>query len=217
MALLMAANISSSFSYADFTPVKPRKNRKNRPQRTELPISPPVIDALRAQLRADDWFAQCSHVIEREWTAKFSRSTNARVVCLGLGSPSASPIARTQLAFLVELSLTICGASYAVAYGTGTLRHHTVLFSAIIPDVICLYDPVFSADDSVLFSAMNMHVLPWANSAPEYALDKETPTLWFMPHCDMELYEALLRANWTPESLASCFLLGNQLQEYIDK
>lgn len=38
-----------------------------------------------------------------------------------------------------------------------------------------------------------------------------------MPHCDLELYEAVLRAIWNPESISKFLLLGNQLQEYIDK
>ena len=38
-----------------------------------------------------------------------------------------------------------------------------------------------------------------------------------MPHCDLELYEAVLRAIWNPEGISNFLLIGNQLQEYIDK
>lgn len=38
-----------------------------------------------------------------------------------------------------------------------------------------------------------------------------------MPHCDLELYEAVLRAIWNPKGISNFLLLGNQLQEYIDK
>ncbi|KIM49463.1 hypothetical protein M413DRAFT_438648 [Hebeloma cylindrosporum] len=37
-----------------------------------------------------------------------------------------------------------------------------------------------------------------------------------MPHCDLELYEAVLQGIWTQEGISNFFLLGNHLQEYID-
>lgn len=56
---------------------------------------------------------------------------------------------------------------------------------------------------------------PISLQSADYAL--EVPTIYFMPHCDLELYEAVLRAIWNPESISNFFLLGNQLQEYVDK
>ncbi len=44
------------------------------------------------------------------------------------------------------------------------------------------------------------------------------PTIVYMPHCDMELYENLLRANWKPHIDALKLLfIANQLSDYIDK
>ena len=45
----------------------------------------------------------------------------------------------------------------------------------------------------------------------------ETPTLLFMPHCDMGLYEALLRDNWSSERLCNLFLIGNLFSDYLVK
>ena len=38
-----------------------------------------------------------------------------------------------------------------------------------------------------------------------------------MPHCDMELYEALLKANWSKEGLGNLVLIGNNLADYLDR
>jgi hypothetical protein len=38
-----------------------------------------------------------------------------------------------------------------------------------------------------------------------------------MPHCDKELYDSILEANWTPDQLSNFILVGNRLAEYIDK
>lgn len=73
-------------------------------------------------------------------------------------------------------------------------------------------DPVFSAEDTALLTALNMRVF-----APGAAHALARPTLCFMPHCDIELYDALLRANWSALGLARLFLVGNALQEYIDR
>lgn len=111
---------SPSFSYSDFTPVKPRKKRHSRNGRTCPPL-PAILATLREQLRQEEWFAQCSRpsptatapciltypplsysveIIKTSWD-EFSAETPA-VLCLGLGSPSSSPVARIQLAFLTE-------------------------------------------------------------------------------------------------------------------
>jgi hypothetical protein len=39
----------------------------------------------------------------------------------------------------------------------------------------------------------------------------------FMPHCDIHVYEAVLRANWSPVALSRIYLLGNTLTDYITK
>ncbi|KAF9050656.1 hypothetical protein BDZ89DRAFT_1057104 [Hymenopellis radicata] len=38
-----------------------------------------------------------------------------------------------------------------------------------------------------------------------------------MPHCDMELHEDILRANWTPSSLRNLILVCNRLGDYVDR
>ena len=43
-------------------------------------------------------------------------------------------------------------------------------------------------------------------------------TIVYMPHCDMELYENLLRANWKPHTdTLKLLFIANQLSDYIVK
>ena len=45
----------------------------------------------------------------------------------------------------------------------------------------------------------------------------ETPTLVFMPHCGVKLYERFLRANWTDEGRGRMILVGNDLRAYVER
>jgi hypothetical protein len=101
---------------------------------------------------------------------------------------------------------------------------------------VSVYDPVFTAEDLSLFGALqirvltenraglkafcpenaNTHVgLPSSLQNAGYGL--ECPTICFMPHCDMELYENILKANWSPEKLSNLLFVSNRLLDYIDR
>lgn len=45
----------------------------------------------------------------------------------------------------------------------------------------------------------------------------EERTIVFMPHCDLQLYENLLRENWTRERLSNVVLIANRLSEYAER
>lgn len=45
----------------------------------------------------------------------------------------------------------------------------------------------------------------------------KTPTLVFMPHCDIELYDHFLRANWSEEGMGRVILVGNDLAAYVER
>ncbi|KIM49464.1 hypothetical protein M413DRAFT_108941 [Hebeloma cylindrosporum] len=130
---------SSTFMYSDFTTVKSRKKRKNK-----YPKAPPTSDLLaaaREEIRHSEWFAQCSQIIENAWktfsAVDASTSRTPKVLCLGLGSPSSSQIARVQLAFLAE-----------------TCKRLNVAH-----DMVFVYDPVFTPEDMELFTELQMIVL----------------------------------------------------------
>ena len=43
------------------------------------------------------------------------------------------------------------------------------------------------------------------------------PTIVYMPHCDLPLYENILRANGSRDRLGRLVLIANRLSEYIDR
>lgn len=85
-----------------------------------------------------------------------------------------------------------------------------------------MYDPLFQAQDLDLVAELGM-LLPTDNTVRRGACYADAqcghytltvPTFVYMPHCPRELYEALLRANWSSESLRDTVLCGNDLSHY---
>ncbi|KAF9009426.1 SRR1-domain-containing protein [Cyathus striatus] len=180
-------NLSSSFLYSEFTPVKSKKKRLNKFLKEQLsPLQ--QFQRVRDDLVNDTWFTQCQQILD---TTLNSSISSPNVLCLGLGSPATSHNARVQLAFLTELCDRL----------------------NIERDRVSVYDPIFTAEDLSLINELQIRALS-ENRSGDYPL--EDPTLCFMPHCDMELYESLLRANWSRERLSRLFLLANRLEEYVD-
>jgi len=179
----------STFSYSDFIPAKSAKKRKNKNVIAPLSTSHSLAQ-LRNQIRQEEWFTQCSHLLESSWRSLFSNEKPV-VLCLGLGSPSSSRIARAQLAFLTE----------------------TCQLLKVDHQDVSMYDPIFTTEDHLLFKELNMKVTT-NNDDVSYHLN--VPTICFMPHCDRHLYETLLRSNWNREQLSNMFLVGNHLEAYLE-
>ncbi|KAG6841672.1 hypothetical protein C0991_008310 [Blastosporella zonata] len=91
------APIASSF-YTDFKPVN-RKKRKSKSTRDKEPLLN-EIQHLRDQLGRDDWLPECQRLLSESFLAS---PMPEEALCLGLGSPSTSPTARVQLAFLLAM------------------------------------------------------------------------------------------------------------------
>ncbi|KAG5354207.1 hypothetical protein J132_02789 [Termitomyces sp. J132] len=92
---------STSF-YTDFIPVN-RKKRKNKSRPAKEPLLA-IIQRLRDELLSaqdNDWLPQCQQIITESFV---DRPAPEQIICLGLGSPAASPNARAQLAFLIVIS-----------------------------------------------------------------------------------------------------------------
>ncbi len=45
----------------------------------------------------------------------------------------------------------------------------------------------------------------------------ESPTIVFMPHCDLHLYDNFFRENWCKEQLSRVVLIANRLSEYAER
>ncbi|MDP2435238.1 MAG: hypothetical protein Q8P67_05805 [archaeon] len=129
-----------------------------------------------------------------------------RLVCYGIGPFGRSWRAQYQLACLLAIA------------------HHCRVAS------VELFDPVLSDAERALFPRC-MDILGLRTegegcrqplltclSDDEHASRRcQAPTLLFMPHCNKELYDNLIAANASsPELLANCLLLGNDLSLYRD-
>ncbi|KAI0374679.1 SRR1-domain-containing protein, partial [Pilatotrama ljubarskyi] len=180
------------FDYDDhFAPARTRKKRKNRPQ--AAPPSPDVLlDRASQELTESDWLREAQRPLRESLEEAFVASDAAPdVLCLGLGSPASSRDARAQLAFL----LAACDDL------------------SIDRTKVSVYDPVFAKEDLELLARLKLTPLP-ENRHASYGL--RSPTIVFMPHCDLHLYENLLRENWSRAHLANVLLIANRLSEYAE-
>jgi len=94
-----------------------------------------------------------------------------------------------------------------------------------------MYDPVFTDADRQLFQTLRIRCLDHIQASDfisgrnfkliaglqgaEHSL--ECPTILYMPHCDLKLYEMVIRANWTLEGLCNVVFLANRFRDYVDK
>ncbi|KAF9533500.1 hypothetical protein CPB83DRAFT_845366 [Crepidotus variabilis] len=211
---------SGSFTYSDFTTRKKKRNNKHQVSRTAPQTLSSSLPPLREKLLGEgEWFANCSRILSDAWKEFCATTTPTEqepstkcksdvvgLLCLGLGSPSASLNARVQLAFLTEACKIL----------------------DIALDLGLIYDPVFAEEDIAYFKTLQMKVLEPSDHTNDAHLNLNGPMVCFMPHCDMELYEALLRVNAgdksqdsgkrsdNESSLENVFLIGNSLQAYLD-
>ncbi|XP_021297037.1 protein SENSITIVITY TO RED LIGHT REDUCED 1 [Herrania umbratica] len=109
-----------------------------------------------------------------------------------------------------------------VIYGIGSIESHETprlqLSLAILMKRnfswigdIEVFDPVLSANESRVLEALGCSVLSLNEQGRRQAMK---PTLFFMPHCEAELYNNLLQSNWGIESLNRVALFGNSFETY---
>ncbi|KAI1787924.1 SRR1-domain-containing protein [Ganoderma leucocontextum] len=181
------------FGYEDhFTPARTRKKRKNRPP-ADSPSPTALLDRASEELARTGWLRDTKQALREsvEEAFAFNSGVAPDVLCLGLGSPSSSRDARAQLAFL----LAVCD----------DLR--------IAPTNVSVFDPVFTDQDHQLLTQLGLTELP-ENRMAHHRL--ESPTIAFMPHCDLHLYDNLFRENWSKEHLPRVLLIANRLSEYAE-
>ncbi|KAL3620253.1 sensitivity to red-light reduced protein [Castilleja foliolosa] len=74
-----------------------------------------------------------------------------------------------------------------------------------------VFDPIISLTESRVLMSLGCNVLSVNEQGRRQALK---PTLFFMPHCEAELYENLLEANWEVDKLKRMILFGNSFDAY---
>lgn len=180
---------SDKFAYEPFIRVNPRKKRRGKANKETL--SP--LDLLRRtkeDLSTDGtWVSDCEERLRFAFCDMCIKPR--KVLCLGLGSPAGSRDARAQLALLSRL------CSFA---DIGLMN-------------VSLYDPVFTGADVELFRVLGMQCF---NDRKDVQHSLDCPTILYMPHCDLVLYEMVLRTNWSRERLCSMVLVANNFYDYFE-
>ncbi|KAF8395662.1 hypothetical protein HHK36_019612 [Tetracentron sinense] len=72
-----------------------------------------------------------------------------------------------------------------------------------------VFDPVLSTTETRVLEALGCSVLSVNEQARRKALK---PTFFFMPHCDIRLYNNLLQENWQAELLNHTVVFGNSFK-----
>ncbi|KAJ2776619.1 hypothetical protein GGI18_004319 [Coemansia linderi] len=109
------------------------------------------------------------------------------IVCYGIGS-LATQVSQWQLALVLLINEDLNMGMWA-------------------------YDPVAIASDCETLDRFGVSII----AENEQAKRKVTKrTLFFMPHCEEFLYNNVLSANWSPESLSRVLIIGNHLGRYKD-
>uniref|UniRef100_A0A8C6W1U8 SRR1-like domain-containing protein n=1 Tax=Nannospalax galili TaxID=1026970 RepID=A0A8C6W1U8_NANGA len=111
-----------------------------------------------------------------------------KCVCYGLGNFASCATARIQLAFLLLL-LEKCHIP----------RSHC-----------CVYDPLFSHVETTVLMALGVMVLK-ENEEGKHSVGIQ-PTVFYMPHCGMALYNNLLWSNWSTAALSRTVIIGNSFR-----
>ncbi|KAJ1309874.1 hypothetical protein OPQ81_006638 [Rhizoctonia solani] len=114
-----------------------------------------------------------------------------RSLCLGLGSPTKSAESRAQLCVLLDLCTEL----------------------EIVEADVEIFDPAFEEQDILALRDLGLCVLN-ENKKGAHVIDM--PTLVYMPHCGIGLYERFFRANWSGEGMGRIILVANDMTTYIE-
>ncbi|KDQ60616.1 hypothetical protein JAAARDRAFT_555598 [Jaapia argillacea MUCL 33604] len=178
----------SSFLYAEFTPTRTRKNRKTK-DKPAVTLQT-LFHHARMELASWSWMLEYQSILRTVFSDLTIDMSSLNVVCLGLGSPSTSVNARLQLGFLLRL---------CEDFG---ISHRKV----------SVYDPVFTQSDVLFLEELQFSVPCNSTGSQKTA----PPTVLFMPHCDLHLYEHIFRQHWEKECLANMVLIANVLGQYLE-
>ncbi|XP_071711469.1 protein SENSITIVITY TO RED LIGHT REDUCED 1-like [Rutidosis leptorrhynchoides] len=74
-----------------------------------------------------------------------------------------------------------------------------------------VFDPIISLTESKVLKGLGCCVLSVNEQGRRQVVN---PTMFFMPHCEAELYDNLLKTNWKYENLKQIILFGNSFEKY---
>ncbi|XP_054813464.1 protein SENSITIVITY TO RED LIGHT REDUCED 1-like [Prosopis cineraria] len=78
-------------------------------------------------------------------------------------------------------------------------------------ELVEVFDPVISKTESQVMKTLGCSVLSINEHGRREAMK---PTIFFMPHCEIHLYNNLMETNWELSLLRNLVILGNSFEEY---
>lgn len=118
------------------------------------------------------------------------------LVCFGVGCVATSHVAQHQAGLLLQMREWLASTGATV-------------------EPFQVYDPIFCEEEKSAFKALGSHVLS-TNHDGAHALPLGHRCVVYMPHCEAELYNNLLAANWGNQ-LQRLVILGNGLRSYAER
>lgn len=113
------------------------------------------------------------------------------VVAYGVGPFGVSAVSRYQLAEAMALHRWLCAMINAPGSVSAPL----------------LFDPILGPSEVEVAAKLGFDVIP-ENEQGRHLVSRRT--IFFMPHCDLHLYNNLLASNWGRDSLPKLLVLGNR-------
>ncbi|CAM0957960.1 unnamed protein product [Alopecurus aequalis] len=202
---------------ADWTVVRRRGRRRGDASATAShPDAPPPLPVTPIPWSPSDPSldrARVSRLLDRA-RAAISRVEASRLYHRLL-LPDSSLRRRLDLFALAHLSLLGVGSFESSPAARLQLALAALLRRDLLPDASApadLFDPVLSAVECAAAVALGFAV-PSVNDGCRRRAGE--PTLFYMPHCEALLYDALLAANWEPRAqLRGVCVLGNSFRRY---
>lgn len=124
-----------------------------------------------------------------------------QIVCYGIGNF----LTGANSAPMWQLALSICIRKSITANQTAAEKESIS---------IVYYDPCVTPLETKVLSELNIELL--ATNEQGKRSVRNLPTLFFMPHCPLRLYENVFWANWDVLTSVPIIVFGNSLHTYAD-
>ncbi|KAJ6799252.1 protein SENSITIVITY TO RED LIGHT REDUCED 1 [Iris pallida] len=200
-----------------WTIVSHRKNRKNQPKRapypqtltlTLAPQTPTPWSPSHSQYDPHKIHQKIQSSLQRLRSSKFHHQFLSQLRSPQLQSPLAAALGP-------RFHLVVYGIGSVESFETPRLQISlAVLLLRELGDRILsvqVFDPVLSSAECDTMEELGFSVM---RADERGRREVKVATLFFMPHCELQLYDSLLEANWGSEGLKKMAILGNSFGGY---
>jgi len=178
---------------------EPRERRRERARAIAAALAKAHEDVMKSHA-----IALAIARVVREVKAR-RRGRGVTLATLGSGSPGASAAARAQLGFAKALALRMKEEFVDVIV---RIRVVEPCLTIVDEEAIAL---AFAGTEATTEASAS-------DGASESASDgREDIVVYYMPHCEGDLYEAVLRARWSASGLKDFVCIGNTFATYVDR